>query len=114
MDNTVYIGAGCFWGTGAYYKKIKGVISAEAGYANGDTSNPTYEEVCNNSGHAEVVKVTYNPSKLSNEELFESYMRIINPFTKDRQGNDVGIQYRPGLYFEDSNLLDEFQKLLTS
>ena len=112
MWDTLFVGAGCFWGTEAYYKKIKGVVATEVGYANGPVDTVNYEQVCNGSGHAEVVKIALNFKIISLQELFESYIRIVNPFTDNRQGNDIGIQYRPCLYSKDENLLSKIKKEL--
>ena len=109
---TIYIAAGCFWGTQAYYQKIKGVISTETGYANGPTSKVTYEQVCNASGHVEVVKVTFKESILFPQDIFDSFIRIIDPYSKNKQANDQGIQYRIGLYFDDQKLLLQIKKIL--
>lgn len=109
---TIYIGAGCFWGAQEYYNKIKGVISTTVGYANGPSQEVTYEEVCNSEGHAEVVKVSFDKKILSPEALFFSYIRIIDPFSLNRQGNDVGIQYRVGLYFDDEQFLRQMREIL--
>ena len=97
----IYLAGGCFWGTEKYLSLINGVIETEVGYANGDTKNPTYQEVCNGSNHAEVVKVLYDESKISLSFLLELFYESINPFTINKQGNDEGPQYRSGIYFTD-------------
>ena len=112
MNQIVYIGAGCFWGVETYYKQIKGVVATEVGYANGNSETTSYEKVCDGSGHVEVVKVTFNPQKLSYDELFTSYIRIIDPQSKNKQGNDVGIQYRTGLYATNKNFLAFLKQIL--
>lgn len=98
----IYLGGGCFWGTEQYIEAIKGVQETEVGYANGNTENPTYEDVCyRKTGHAEVVKVVYDPSALPLEFLLELYYESVNPTAVNRQGGDVGRQYRTGIYYID-------------
>lgn len=95
----VYFAGGCFWGVEGYFARIKGVLAAQSGYANGATAHPSYEEVVSgNTGHAETVKVTYDEQQISLPELLQHFFRIINPTTLNRQGNDVGTQYRSGIY----------------
>ena len=96
---TIYFAGGCFWGVEGYFKKVDGVVETQAGYANGLTENPTYSEVINGSGHAETVKVDYNENVISLEELILHFLRTIDPYSVDRQGNDVGGQYRSGIYY---------------
>ncbi len=98
----IYLAGGCFWGTQMYFDAIKGVVSTEVGYANGNTKNPTYEEVChNNTGHAETVKVIYNGEVLSLDKLLNFYYEVIDPVSVNKQGGDIGIQYRTGIYYVD-------------
>jgi peptide-methionine (S)-S-oxide reductase len=93
------LGGGCFWCLDAVFRGLDGVISAESGYAGGASQNPTYEEVCTGrSGHAEVVKVTFDPNVLSFRDLLTVFFTIHDPTTKDRQGNDVGTQYRSVIF----------------
>ena len=99
----IYFAGGCFWGTEHYFKQIDGVISTEAGYANGNTLEPTYEEVyTDTTGYAECVKVVYNPSDISLEYLVELFFRSIDPLSLNRQGNDCGTRYRTGVYYVDN------------
>ena len=99
----IYFAGGCFWGTEHYFKQIYGVISTEVGYANGNTSNPTYEEVYTDAtGYAECVKITYDPSVISTEFLVELFFRSIDPLSLNRQGNDCGTRYRTGVYYTDN------------
>ncbi|MDL2248344.1 peptide-methionine (S)-S-oxide reductase MsrA [Tyzzerella sp. OttesenSCG-928-J15] len=99
---TIYLAGGCFWGVDAYMKRVLGVYETECGYANGDTENPTYEEVChNNTGHAETVKVVYDSAKISLNELLGEFFSIMNPTTLNRQAGDIGSQYRSGVYYTD-------------
>ncbi|NLF34877.1 MAG: peptide-methionine (R)-S-oxide reductase MsrB, partial [Clostridiales bacterium] len=90
----------CFWGTEKYLASIRGVLSTQAGYANGETENPTYEDVCyRNTGHAEAVRVVYDPGVLSLEFLLALYYESIDPVSHNRQGGDRGPQYRTGIYY---------------
>ena len=101
---TIYLAGGCFWGVEAYFERIDGVIDAVSGYANGRTANPRYEDVIyKNTGHAETVKVTYNPDKLSLDDILLYYFRIIDPTSLNKQGNDRGTQYRAGVYSTDAS-----------
>ena len=101
-QNVIYLAGGCFWGVEAFISRLKGVNSTEVGYANGHDLAPTYEKVCTGkTGHAETVKVTYNPEIISLTEILESFFRIINPYSLNRQGADVGTQYRTGIYWQE-------------
>ncbi len=96
----IYFAGGCFWGTEAYLARVPGVYDATVGYANGNTKNPTYEDVCTrNTGHAETVHVLYDPEIISLEKLTEQFFKTINPTSVNRQGNDMGSQYRSGIYY---------------
>jgi peptide methionine sulfoxide reductase msrA/msrB len=98
--STLLLGAGCFWGVQAAFDELPGVMSTEVGYSGGWTKNPTYKEVCGHgTGHAEVVKVEYDPSKVSTEKVLEYFFKIHDPTTLNRQGPDVGDQYRSAIYF---------------
>lgn len=98
----IYLAGGCFWGTEKYFSVIKGVSNTETGYANGNTKNPTYEQVCHeNTGHAETIKVTYDADVISLDFLLNMFYEVIDPLSKNRQGNDVGTQYRSGIYYTD-------------
>jgi len=99
----INLAGGCFWGAEKYLALIPGVVSTEVGYANGQTENPGYEDVChNNTGHAETVQVEYDPEKLSLTFLLERFYEIVDPTALNRQGSDAGTQYRTGIYFTDS------------
>jgi len=99
----IYFGAGCFWCTEAVYKLFDGVISTLPGYSGGHTENPTYKEVCSGTtGHAEVVKVEYDPDKITLEKLLEIFFSMHDPTSKNRQGEDVGEQYRSIILYEDN------------
>lgn len=103
-NKIIYFAAGCFWGAEKFFSLLKGVTETEVGYANGKTDNPSYEDVCSQgTGHAETVKVTYNPDVISLPFLIELFFDIIDPTTVNRQGNDVGEQYRTGIYYTDPN-----------
>ena len=113
----IYLAGGCFWGTEMLLHLIKGVESVESGYANGMTSNPTYRQVCSDSGHAETVHVIYNPQVVSLQKILRVYFSSIDPTSINRQGNDKGIQYRTGIYYSDDNdlklinpLIEELQR----
>ncbi len=97
---TIYFAGGCFWGVEEYFQRIDGVMDAVSGYANGNTENPSYEDVSHrDSGHAETVKVTYDETQVSLEQLIGYYLKIVNPTSINKQGNDVGSQYRTGIYY---------------
>lgn len=101
---TIVLAGGCFWGTEAYLARVAGVADTETVYANGDPQyeTVTYEEVCTGrTGFAEAVKVTYDPARLPLERLLEAYFETIDPTVKNRQGNDIGTQYRTGIYYTD-------------
>jgi peptide methionine sulfoxide reductase msrA/msrB len=98
----IYLAGGCFWGVEAYMARIDGIVDAVSGYANGDTQNPTYEDVSHrNSGHAETVQVRYDTGEISLDEVLIYFFRIIDPTSLNRQGPDVGTQYRTGIYYLD-------------
>ncbi|WP_405295954.1 peptide-methionine (S)-S-oxide reductase MsrA [Methanobrevibacter sp.] len=100
----IYLAGGCFWGVEAFISRLKGVNNTEVGYANGNDLAPTYEKVCTGKTmHAETVKVTYNPNIITLENLLEDFFKIIDPHSMNRQGADVGTQYRTGIYWQDPN-----------
>ncbi|MBQ9069540.1 MAG: peptide-methionine (R)-S-oxide reductase MsrB [Eggerthellaceae bacterium] len=104
MDNLreIYFAGGCFWGVEEYFSRVPGVADATSGYANGTTENPSYEEVCRaGTGHAETVRIVYDPSVISLQSLAEALFRVIEPTSVNRQGNDRGVQYRTGIYYTD-------------
>lgn len=106
---TLYMAGGCFWGAQRFFDQFEGVMKTEVGYANGPTENPTYKEVCASSGHAETVKVDFDESVISAGELLDYYFMIIDPLSLNKQGEDEGVQYRTGVYFEDESLLPEIE-----
>ena len=101
MEKTTF-GAGCFWGVEEAFRKVEGVVDVAVGYAGGHTENPTYGDVCSGTtGHAEVAEVEYDPSKVSYEKLLEVFWENHDPTTPDRQGPDVGTQYRSAIFFHN-------------
>ncbi|PQO45658.1 peptide-methionine (S)-S-oxide reductase MsrA [Blastopirellula marina] len=97
---TATFGGGCFWCTEAVFLELRGVQSVASGYAGGHVANPTYEQVCTKTtGHAEVIQITYDPDEVSYEDLLEVFFQTHDPTTKDRQGNDVGPQYRSAIFY---------------
>ena len=100
QSESIVLGGGCFWCTEAVYVQVKGVLDVESGYCNGQTLNPTYEQVCSGlTGHNEVVRLTFDPQVISTRVLLEIFFVIHDPTTLNRQGNDRGTQYRSGIYF---------------
>jgi len=98
--DTAYFGTGCFWCTEAIFQRLKGVVKVTSGYSGGTVPNPTYEEVCTGTtGHAEACQVVYNPSVISYDELLEVFWKTHDPTTLNRQGNDVGTQYRSVIFY---------------
>jgi peptide methionine sulfoxide reductase msrA/msrB len=101
MSKTIYLAGGCFWGLQKYLALIQGVTQTEVGYANGAAVNPTYKQVCAGSGHAETVRADYDDSVITLTRLLDLYVDVIDPTSVNRQGGDVGIQYRSGIYYVD-------------
>ena len=100
--HTIYLAGGCFWGIEAYVKKLPGVYDTTAGYANGNTEAPTYQEVCySNTGHTETVQVVYDTSRITTEQLLDGFFKVVDPTSVNQQGNDHGSQYRSGIYYVD-------------
>lgn len=98
----IVLAGGCFWGVEEYFSRIDGVIETRTGYANGTLNNPSYEQVkTSETGHAEAVYIKYDENKLSLETLLNKFWSIIDPTIKDRQGPDIGSQYRTGIFFID-------------
>ena len=98
------LGGGCFWCLEAVYQQVKGVLGVESGYAGGHTPKPDYEAVCSGqTGHAEVVRIVYDPAVITYEKLLEVFFAIHDPTTLNRQGHDVGTQYRSVIYFHDDD-----------
>jgi peptide-methionine (S)-S-oxide reductase len=104
---TAILGGGCFWCTEAVYKEVKGVTAVESGYTGGKLANPTYEQICTGTtGHAEVIKLSFDPEVISYRELLEIFFTIHDPTTPNRQGNDVGTQYRSVIYYDSPEQLE--------
>ncbi|MDR0818978.1 MAG: peptide-methionine (S)-S-oxide reductase MsrA, partial [Oscillospiraceae bacterium] len=98
----IYLAGGCFWGVQKYISLIPGVVKTTVGYANGTTEAPTYEDVCaRDTGHSEAVEITYDENALPLTRLLDLYADVINPTSVNRQGADVGTQYRTGIYYTD-------------
>lgn len=115
---TITLGGGCFWCTEAVFVKVRGVTDVESGYSNGHVKQPSYEAVCTGTtGHNEVVKLEYDPTDISLEEILQIFFVIHDPTTLNRQGNDSGTQYRSGIYFttpEQKAVADAFIAQLTA
>lgn len=106
MQQKAYIACGCFWGIEEFYRTFDGVISTSVGYGQGHKKDPTYQEVCQDStGHAEVVEIEYDDTKTTYEKIIRAFFQIHDPTQLNRQGPDIGTQYRSGIYF-----LNEDQK----
>jgi peptide-methionine (S)-S-oxide reductase len=100
MTETAIFGTGCFWCTEAVFQQLEGVTSVVSGYSGGDVANPTYEQVCGKkTGHAEVIKIEYDPSKISFDELLEVFWKVHDPTTLNQQGADIGPQYRSAIFY---------------
>ncbi len=109
-QKVIYLAGGCFWGTEKYLAGISGILQTEVGYANGNTENPTYQEVCHNhTGHAETVQVFYDPKQVRLEFILTLYYDVIDPTSVNRQGGDTGTQYRTGIYYTDEEDLPIIQ-----
>lgn len=100
MIEKAIFGAGCFWGVEAAFREVNGVSSATVGYSGGSFENPSYEDVCyHETGHAEVVEIEFNPNEVTYNELLDVFWKMHNPTTKNRQGPDVGSQYRSAIFY---------------
>jgi peptide-methionine (S)-S-oxide reductase len=116
---TITLGGGCFWCTEAVYEQVDGVLAVESGYSNGHVRNPSYAQVCEgDTGHNEVVKVSFDADRITLREVLEIFFVVHDPTTLNRQGNDVGTQYRSGIYLHDPTqeavvreVLDEVNEL---
>lgn len=109
----IYLAGGCFWGVEEYMSRINGVVDTEVGYANGSKVNPTYEEVCTGTtGHSETTYVKFDENIISLEELLNRFWNIIDPTMLNRQGSDIGNQYRTGIYYVDEGDLPIVNKTL--
>lgn len=98
--STITLGGGCFWCTEAVFERVRGISHVQSGYCNGALLQPTYEQVCTGrTGHNEVVRLTFDPAVISTQQILEIFFAIHDPTTPNRQGHDVGTQYRSGIYF---------------
>lgn len=111
MSAAIFLAGGCFWGMQKYFDQFDGVLRTEVGYANGPDLAPSYEDVCNDSGHAETVMIEYDESRISLETLLERYFPVIDPLSVNRQGHDEGIQYRTGIFYTDDSQLESIRKV---
>jgi peptide-methionine (S)-S-oxide reductase len=109
--DTIYFGAGCFWCVEAIFQQVNGVVEVTPGYCGGTIKNPTYNEVCSGkTGHAEVAKIVFNPSIVDLAHLLEVFWKTHDPTTLNRQGNDIGTQYRSAIFFVKDSHKDEVLK----
>ena len=103
----IYLAGGCFWGLQAFFDLRNGIVETIVGYANGNTENPTYEQVCTNkTGYAETVFIKYDENKITLNKILEDFWKVIDPTLLNRQGGDRGTQYRSGIYYTDAEDLD--------
>jgi len=115
MQKQIHLAGGCFWGVEKYMAQQDGVIATEVGYANGHTTNPTYEEVCTGgTGFAEAVCITYDAAIIGLDALLALFYKVIDPTIKNRQGGDIGSQYRTGVYYINQDDAAVITKSLTS
>jgi peptide-methionine (S)-S-oxide reductase len=113
MNSQITLGGGCFWCLEAVFDRLQGVSDVVSGYAGGTIANPTYEEVCSGTtGHAEVVQVTFDPRLISLEEVLEVFFTIHDPTTLNRQGADVGAQYRSAIFYHDEGQRTTAEKFI--
>lgn len=105
----IYLAGGCFWGVQEYFRQITGVTQTRVGYANGETDTPEYKKIAQ-TNHAETVKVEYDPNVVGLEFLLDMYYKVINPTSVNKQGGDIGTQYRTGIYYNDSTDLAIIEK----
>ncbi len=107
----IVLAGGCFWGVERYFQSLKGVIDTKVGYANSKYENPSYELVCTGlTKAAEAIEIVFNPEEISLKDLLDEYFKIIDPYSLNKQGNDVGTQYRTGIYYtnnQEKKIIDE-------
>ena len=109
--NKALFGAGCFWGVEEYFKKIPGVLNTKVGYSGGNTENPTYESVCyENTNHAEVIEIEFDTNQLPYEDLLSHFWKCHDPTSKDRQGPDIGAQYRSIIFYYNDEQKNSAEK----
>jgi len=110
---TIVLAGGCFWGVEEYFSRIEGVLNTKVGYANGTFGVGTYENICSGkANHAEAVQIEYDETVISLNKLLRKFWNIIDPTVLNRQGNDIGVQYRTGIYYTDKNDLTVIKKSL--
>ncbi len=110
MQQTIYLAGGCFWGVQGYFDLLEGVLSSQVGYANSKVESPSYQQVCSGVTQAvEAVEITFDSTLLSLEVLLKRFFSIIDPFALNYQGNDVGTQYRSGIYTNEEKMLEEIE-----
>lgn len=117
MKKIIYLAGGCFWGVEAYFERLNGVFLTELGYANGNITNPAYEDLKSGKAtHSETCKIVYEDSVISLVQLLNHYLRFVDPYSVNKQGHDIGLQYRSGVYYVDKNdektILDYFSSRL--
>lgn len=113
MNEIIVFGGGCFWCTEAVFRELEGVVSVEPGYTGGATKNPTYEDVSSgNTGHVEVIQIQFDPRRVSVEDLLTVFFATHDPTTLNRQGNDVGTQYRSAIFYTTENQKKEALKTI--
>lgn len=110
----IVLAGGCFWGVQAYFDQVKGVKKTLVGYIDGMTKNPTYQDVLNGSGHTEAIYIEYDESVCSLKLLLDHFFNIIDPTLMNRQGNDIGINYRTGIYAYDENEIEVINQYIDS
>jgi len=111
-DKTATFAAGCFWGVEASFRKTPGVVDTTVGYTGGEVENPTYQMVCSDkTGHAEAIRITYDQDRITYEELVRRFFDLHDPTTPDRQGPDVGSQYRSAIFYHDNNQKEVAEKV---
>ena len=109
----ITLAGGCFWCIEAVFERVDGVLAVESGYSNGHVERPTYQQVCEgDTGHAEVVRVDFDPARIPLREVLEIFFAVHDPTTPNRQGNDVGTQYRSGIYWHDAAQRDVIEAVL--
>ena len=112
---TATFGTGCFWCTEAVFQQLEGVVKVTSGYSGGTVESPTYKQVCTGTtGHAECLKIEYDPSKITFDELLEVFWQVHDPTTLNRQGNDIGTQYRSVVFYHDAIQKSKVQKYATA
>ena len=114
-NRQIYFAGGCFWGVEEYFSRIPGVLAVTSGYANGNGEQPTYHKVCSGrTGYAETVRIVYAPDKVSLRTLATQFFRIVDPVSVNRQGNDIGTQYRTGMYFTEASDRDVLASVMST